>query len=254
MSDFLSGLVDRAAGRAPVLERRIAPRFEPPRDRMGLGQDPMVQPPLEEIFEETSELQSAPPRRRKVAVQRDNEKAAESRNPAPLLPVSKASPGRENRTESSINPPKAAEKVERVSADSSTVERSLDRISTTRRDEPVRPAKPLATPSIAADRAKLDYVRSARPNAALPAQERGTFSKVEGRPILQPVIRPAVTPRAPQVIVQRERKSAPTIQVTIGRIEVRTASGPAAPSPAPRSGGPKLNLEDYLKSRGGGSR
>jgi hypothetical protein len=44
----------------------------------------------------------------------------------------------------------------------------------------------------------------------------------------------------------------PTIQVTIGRVEVR-ATLPASPRVA-RPTAPKLSLDDYLKSRGGGAK
>lgn len=46
---------------------------------------------------------------------------------------------------------------------------------------------------------------------------------------------------------------APTIQVTIGRIEVR-ATPPVAPVPKPRPASPKLSLDDYLCQRNEGKR
>ncbi len=46
---------------------------------------------------------------------------------------------------------------------------------------------------------------------------------------------------------------APTIQVTIGRIEVR-ATPPAAPVPKPRPASPTLSLDDYLRQRNEGRR
>ena len=48
---------------------------------------------------------------------------------------------------------------------------------------------------------------------------------------------------------------APTIKITIGRVDVR-AIMPAAPAPrpAPARPSPALSLEDYLKQREGGRR
>jgi hypothetical protein len=55
-------------------------------------------------------------------------------------------------------------------------------------------------------------------------------------------------------IDQRSSKSAPTIRVTIGRIEVRAVQSPA-PAPKPvKQRPPKLSLEDYLRKRARGSR
>ncbi|MCI0534031.1 MAG: hypothetical protein L0Z50_02265 [Verrucomicrobiales bacterium] len=54
--------------------------------------------------------------------------------------------------------------------------------------------------------------------------------------------RPAATASAPA------RKEAPTIHVTIGRVEVRAVSAPPAPQRRPRPG-PRLSLEAYRKQR-----
>ncbi len=52
---------------------------------------------------------------------------------------------------------------------------------------------------------------------------------------------------------QRVTEPTPTIQVTIGRIEVRATQQPAN-SPSTRSSTPRLSLEDYLRQRNGGGR
>ena len=52
--------------------------------------------------------------------------------------------------------------------------------------------------------------------------------------------------------VDRESSSEQTIQVTIGRLEVRAVqSAPALPKPAPSS--PRISLEEYLRSRNEGA-
>jgi hypothetical protein len=64
-------------------------------------------------------------------------------------------------------------------------------------------------------------------------------------------------PWAEQVEARRSVQlapSAPTVRVTIGRVEVRAVHPPAPsqtrPPSAPRS--PRLTLDDYLRERGGG--
>lgn len=70
-------------------------------------------------------------------------------------------------------------------------------------------------------------------------------TQIEGRPAIKPIVQPEV---------RGVSTSAPTIQVTIGRIEVRAVTS-AAPSPRPRStpSTPQLSLQDYLKARNGGN-
>ena len=74
-----------------------------------------------------------------------------------------------------------------------------------------------------------------------------------------PAIRPAVVTFSPASLVSpseaiaspQPASSLPTIHVTIGRIEVR-ATPPAATQPKPRSVSPVMNLDEYLRQRGGG--
>ena len=75
-----------------------------------------------------------------------------------------------------------------------------------------------------------------------------------------PVVQPHVTlSREPPVSIPSEGTAmpepAPTIKITIGRVDVR-AIMPAAPAPrpAPTRPSPALSLEDYLKQREGGRR
>jgi len=45
--------------------------------------------------------------------------------------------------------------------------------------------------------------------------------------------------------------AAPVIRVTIGRVDVRAVSAPAPPPRRQAPTGPKLSLEEYLRSRNG---
>jgi hypothetical protein len=51
-----------------------------------------------------------------------------------------------------------------------------------------------------------------------------------------------------------ESSSAPVVQVTIGRIEVRAVTPPAPPKPAPARSVPAMSLDEYLQRRNGGKR
>jgi hypothetical protein len=56
-------------------------------------------------------------------------------------------------------------------------------------------------------------------------------------------------------LVRTGPQAPPTVHVTIGRLEVRASSPPAAPRPravAPQA--PKLGLDEYLRARSGGAR
>ena len=79
----------------------------------------------------------------------------------------------------------------------------------------------------------------------LPPPRQAILAQPQVRPVTAPT--PAPRPREPQ------REAEPTIQVTIGRVEVRAvpAETPVRPArPAPLS----LSLEDYLRQRNGGRR
>jgi hypothetical protein len=58
----------------------------------------------------------------------------------------------------------------------------------------------------------------------------------------------------PQRFEQSSTTSAPTINVTIGRVEVRAIHSPAPVRKQSKPAAPKLSLEDYLKKREGGAR
>lgn len=68
--------------------------------------------------------------------------------------------------------------------------------------------------------------------------------------VVRPHVAPHVEPKAPSAAgALATPKSAPSIQVTIGRIEVK-ATSPQAPSPHTiRSAPPAMSLDDYLRRR-----
>lgn len=65
-------------------------------------------------------------------------------------------------------------------------------------------------------------------------------------------IRSAVRAIEPEVITISDRSMMPTIQVTIGRIEVRATTAPTPAAKTARSQLPVMGLDEYLHQRGGG--
>ncbi len=84
---------------------------------------------------------------------------------------------------------------------------------------------------------------------------RDPSAVVEPRPPAAPVIpqvrsQPPVRPAVVQTIAARaEAPPAPTVHVTIGRVEVRAQAPSSQRTPQPRSREPKLGLEEYLQRR-----
>ena len=72
-------------------------------------------------------------------------------------------------------------------------------------------------------------------------------------PALLAIARQTTQRRAQSTINASANPVPPPIHVTIGRIEVR-ATPPATPVRQGRTAGPKLSLDEYLRSRGGGTK
>ena len=123
---------------------------------------------------------------------------------------------------------------------------------------PVPPsAQPVMVPTIQRD---LNQAREATASARdLPRQREAEATSAKpiqptAPPALLPVMRPSLPLVRSMPVIGRELvPPAPTIQVTIGRIEVRATPPAAAPARAARPATPKLSLEDYLRSRSGGA-
>ena len=93
--------------------------------------------------------------------------------------------------------------------------------------------KPASSPAIDA--------RPAQPPVRVPSvaarQQKAGLPSIP-RNLLEPAPEPAPEP--------------PSIQVTIGRIEIRATPGGESTTPAAKPTGPKLKLDDYLRARSGG--
>lgn len=83
-------------------------------------------------------------------------------------------------------------------------------------------------------------------------------AREQDKPILPPIAKPShhrgllISPVPARLDFSRPAdKPEPTIQVTIGRIEVRAVKQTAAKRPKPKGPAP-MSLDDYLKRRNGG--
>jgi len=266
MTDFLAGLLDRALQRAPVIERRRPSLFEPAPGAEGRRQGE-IWPSTEAVEEsESVEMHEAPKPRRRPARDRELERGRleELDSPRTAAP-SPIPPRREDHAELSVQPaqriaePAAAAPIERIVT---LVEREVEQPRPLLQPAPrvqenaavsLAPASPASVRRMDwSDAGPLHEEAGSRPSQfspVVPAPARPAMVT----PVIQSAVRTAPAPRPLPAIVQRERSS-PTIQVTIGRIEVRAPSTPAVSSRAARPSGPKLDLDDYLKARSGGSR
>jgi hypothetical protein len=94
--------------------------------------------------------------------------------------------------------------------------------------------------------------RGAEAESLLPASKRPATSS----PIIaQPRVTPLFEHRSDQKIGRGDEKAAPpapTIHVTIGRVEVRATHSTSPSTPKPRPARPTMSLDDYLRRRGDG--
>jgi hypothetical protein len=255
MSGFLSNLLLRSRGAAEVMRPRVASLFEP-RNSKG--------PEAEWDLEETRETPEA------------EEPRAPSFEEEPRKVVRRtASHGRE--IDAPVEFSAQAEQLEVETVERRTVETPLPNI-VPQGPWPTPPANPavserktaLAQPAEALPKIfphapampqerrperlamaqRLPEAPSPRETIRLresPAERR--TPAMRDRPVLTP---PIERPRMQLMpAAQRPAPSEPTVQVTIGRIEVRAVSEPG-PRRKERAAPPVMSLNEYLKTRSGG--
>lgn len=125
---------------------------------------------------------------------------------------------------------------------------------------PMVPARPLTVRPVQPDTSMRVASHAPEAPSAVPVPLRPASAPSQPAPVLPRVpavvgapftgsVRPLVRPVSPAALPPPEP---PTVQVTIGRLEVRLTTGPApaaarTPAPAPAT----LSLEQYLKDRDG---
>jgi hypothetical protein len=293
MSDYLSNLVDRSLDRADVIQPRLPSLFEPVQSIgspiSGLWQEaePMAeaieqsipearnqrsvarqQSPISRIFDRVIHRRSAeaevnldrPSRSTQTTEiemsQPQFKSLSESPPPAsvdlvePIIstntPVIQPRFSQPQLTEQQIAAGSlAGENPEVVSSSPIDRERQIDRTI----DNPDR--SPVLNPAPISARDRTDRVQesslTATPNQNSPrlGQSKENTAMEQIRSVIQAI--------QPEVVSTPDRSSVPTIQVTIGRIEVRATTAPTTPAAnQARSKPPVMSLDEYLNQRGGG--
>lgn len=292
MADFLSNLLDRSLHRLPVLKRRQPSLFEPVPSLYGSGlKDAFAAESETELSKEQEEVRE---RRVDCGLQMKPEwpdvaasvspsfspqdKKTESlRAPEFSLTASSADHAAGNNKEILSSLPISSKSLPEPGRDEKNIShRSVE----TMREEIIleRAKPPFQTLHVEDEVTKHDHVSSglmlnrepllvapssqfANQTARSPLVREPDEKPASIKPKQQSVtqIMPAtgrLNAASPHTIIAREPIIAPpTIQVTIGRIEIR-ATPPPEKSQArpPRPVAPKLSLEDYLKSRSGGAK
>jgi hypothetical protein len=288
MTDYLTNLVDRALERVPVLERRRPARFEPVRSRAWPGgavwaEEPTFEGAVQryEVAPEAQESRTPQPHLKSSAAKFSELPVDSKRERRDALAFDAEAP-------LSLGPGarRATKPAEAVTPDTQRRSASVEPIDPLHRAdrtpvpnsvEPPRitpnPLKTRRMPSEAEDVTGLEPLarprRSARsvvenPEAARPAgSSRGTptlpsESTLVRKPTVAASRSESVLPPSPK-LARRQAPRIPemkpvqtTVQVSIGRIEVRATTPMAAPHRSAQRETRKLKLEDYLKSRSGG--
>jgi hypothetical protein len=241
MSDYLTNLIARSTGKTPVIEPRLPSLFEPPgafceglveSEMLVSARDVAPQPSIAAPGTGPQSLSIPPAAWEMLELPRHNV-AAE--------PTGRAQPQREPLWQASAGPSNPLSATE----------------SPTTRETEIR--VPTKITSQAPEIARAD--------AAAPVFARGPSEKQSEPQPLSPVVivRPRAMPPIPPVepvtpaaamLPQRRTEAAPTIRVTIGRIEVRAmmAPAPALPAEKKRAAPPLLSLNEYLRRRARGDR
>ena len=302
MSDFLSQLLERATGQAPVLEYRRASLFEPLTKTMPFDD---LQPDTALVETETEVLNS---KDQKTSQGRKIEFSERSKPVPEVVSETEGTIAQEERTPDkktltfSKTKPKPEQAVEQLStivdrAKPSTTE-DADPASSSRETQKDAVKEAMNVPArvvgtrlereivIVADHENRDAavnettrqpevpqppVQLIKPkvrlmqteNAAQPKRQTDTNEKMDfiRSPAKTSSIKPAELPHPiPGSFIKPPRRSsnsqahlpppAPTVQVTIGRVEVRATPAPLVKQSPPRVA-PKLTLEDYLRGRNG---
>jgi hypothetical protein len=249
VSDFFATLIARATTEADALRPRIAPRFAAPAHESLLPPEEeraTTHAPVESSFapdEQPRELRLAisertqppatPPR--EAATTHTTETATNDRamsHPSPLVRERIETPAVEPQPFSAIQPQSIpSEPPRESSARMPTATRDARESSRGESDRraPMSPPRATLTPRRAIETATTRKVE-----------------RIETRAHESRLTRISKQRDAPETT---QSPPAPTIQVTIGRIEVRAESAPSPRRAEPAA--PRLTLDEYLRQRGG---
>lgn len=246
MSDFLQLLVDRGQGRARVLSPRLPSRFEPgPAPAGGVGLVEESETPMAPVA--TRRQQSMEPRQpshARAPVQRSAPEAKPTTAAARQDPVRAPEPTT-TRVRGTVQPVAARATTVDVTSTDAAPHRSDPTAARVDPADHDPPGSRAITPTVVVTRYEPRSPGRADPQA------RPHDAGAEPRPR---TLRPDLADQTRQ----RRRDSArpttaappePTVQVSIGRIEVRAVQADPAPSRQRRPAAQPTSLDDYLAQR-----
>jgi hypothetical protein len=251
MSDFLSSLLARSFGTAPVIRPRVTSLFEPVRGGAGLAEtltsrnEETIEEPAEEtVAGEPKREKSARPSRALADGVEQEEASTAGHVKASSIPQHSAQPLRE---------------TEHNTITERLIEKRETRILLGEQHSDTSPKPTLSTGN--QERSGNPKKSSMPETTSLPTHVQ-TFEKEKPGQLMPPKITPEM--RIPDLALKTkpERRgkeensvlrkefqtSEPTVQVTIGRIEVR-ANKESTISTRPASGSPVVSLDEYLRKR-----
>jgi hypothetical protein len=275
MSDYLDNLVIKSRGLATEVEPRLTSLFEPPPSGQfnpapfSLDQEEAHAEPAEPSLSVSSREASGDARLQRP--DRVTARTADVSRPPMLIPPRPAAPapivagdasgpappraggdrpvaneraGRRSTPGQELPPPTPARLAEQQGVG--------PQIESTARAAPIAP---LITPAV------TSAGGTRQPNAAAPMLIESAAPASPTTLLIAPMAVPARETRQPDSAaptmpatkeLAAEREQAPTIKITIGRVDVRAVMPAApAPRPAPARRDPQLSLDDYLKRRSG---
>jgi hypothetical protein len=286
MSDFLTHLASRSVNRLPVVQPRLASRFEVQAAIPGINPGSFDRERLDQVNSElvVLETEGLPDRESTIADQPTQPRPRESNPPTDRMPrqsQNTAQLNRTNETQPTANnaiesnaiqwrSPETANRIE-PSIESNVIQwRSSE---TANRIEPsivspqsLLPFSALSNTSLQASVQPLGSTGDSRSREASHNADSLTERQDKVSQKLQPAepstgssgiqLQPQITPRIEPSLLGFPAVATPppppTIHVTIGRIEVRAQTAAAPAKSEPRSPAPALTLERYLSQRSGG--
>lgn len=274
MSDFLTNLVSRTLQANEPVQPRIPVLFEPlrsPSFAEEATESREASPPAQ--GERRERVDAAQPSRTEpvhtIRMPVEPEPEVRPREPSPQIAVTERAPRVERIiTEREIvREPVIIEQTTRVIDHPAPSDRPIDKanrilerveIRHTQAPRPVVPHESIAaipSPVVEVRNERVEHHHTAerhtveRFDKTKPSEAERPMSaplQRETSPFIQPRLELPELPKLPEA-----QTPEPTIEVTIGRIEIRAAVPDSKPQVKPRTHVPALSLQDYLKQRTG---
>ncbi|GAA4005691.1 hypothetical protein GCM10022247_29120 [Allokutzneria multivorans] len=216
--------------------------------------DPVPAPEPSEPFEPFAEpvaRQSLQPEPRVAAAEPEvvvrEPKAEQPVRPQPSAPPRAALPEVPKREAAQPKSPRRTVQETPLPEPKAVVPRRAPEVLATRSPEPLAPVKSTRGKPVAAKPQEIPVVQQVEKTVV----RQGVNTVI---PVIAPItpVLPAARPQSP-VVPRRAKAVEQTVHITIGRVEVKAPSDKAPERRAAPRRQPTTSLEDYLRSRGGGT-